>query len=348
MVVHVGVPDAVDDGCHEQQRVDERAHVEAPVQIVDGKELEPRGHLDYAGYDAIEDSAQQRRRNDHRPHRARACDGVVLEIVDHHDGRDGKQIEQMDAYRQAHQIGYQDYPAVRLRLGRRVFPLEDSPEHHRRKERRHGVDLALDGREPERVRKRVGQRAHKAGAQHRPHAPRLGVLHVVYKNSAPQVSDGPAQKQDGECAGQGRHYVYHLSHRLSVGGYNCEHARHNHEERRSGRVPHQQFVGRGYEFSTVPETGTVFSCQYVGDGRNGKGQPAHYIVEQLVSFHSLWLKNFCFQHFITVCQWQSRAKSTELFSVSDTNAAKALSLSAYVAARGTSGRFGPVFGFFGG
>ena len=57
----------------------------------------------------------------------------------------------MDGDGHTDDVGYQDEIAVGMGLVGTVLPFEDEPEHERRAERREGIDLALDGREPERV-----------------------------------------------------------------------------------------------------------------------------------------------------------------------------------------------------
>ena len=66
----------------------------------------------------------------------------------------------MDAYAKTHQKCYQHYPAQRMRLVRPVVPDGHEPEYQCREQTGHRVNLALDCREPERVREAVGQCAH--------------------------------------------------------------------------------------------------------------------------------------------------------------------------------------------
>ena len=79
-----------------------------------------------------------------------------------------------------------------------LLPFEHQPYDQRREHRREGVDLTLDGREPERIGEGVGQGTHDACTQDGPHVG-SGELAAVAGHEAPrQVCDRPEQEQDAE------------------------------------------------------------------------------------------------------------------------------------------------------
>ena len=221
---------------------------------------------------------RHQRQDSHRGHQGRQqpLDGerVFAEIIHQHDGRDGEQVEQVHADGQAHEVGNEDEPAVRARLVGSPFPPQYQPEHDGGEKRRVGVHFAFDRREPERVRKRVGQRAHHARAQHGDDVARRVVVLTLQQHFARQVRDGPEKEKDGQRTEDGRHGVDARRHMRGVGGKQREELPREHEERCSGRVPHVELVGGGDELAAVPEAGGRLDGHQVGDGRDGKRHPA--------------------------------------------------------------------------
>ncbi len=83
---------------------------------------------------------------------------LILPVIVHEDeSREGQEVQQMDPDRKAHQQGDQDDPTVGMGFVRLLVPLAHRPEDDRREQGRHRIDLAFDGREPERIRETVSQ-----------------------------------------------------------------------------------------------------------------------------------------------------------------------------------------------
>ena len=84
-----------------------------------------------------------------------------LFVIEHEDeGRNRKEIKQMDTDRQTHQEGYEDDPPVGIRSVGLVVPLCHRPEHQRSDKGRHGVHLSFHSREPECVAECICKCAH--------------------------------------------------------------------------------------------------------------------------------------------------------------------------------------------
>jgi hypothetical protein len=93
------------------------------------------------------------------------------------------------------------------------------------------------------------------------------------------MCDCPEEKKDGEGAHQCRHAVDHQRH---TGGIACELGEkvpYKHEKWSTGGVTHFELVGRGDEFTTVPETGRGLNGEQVNHGSNGKHDPSCNVVD---------------------------------------------------------------------
>ena len=213
--------------------------------------------------------------------------GHFLIVIYQHDGGQAEQVQQVDADAEARQVGNQDEPAVGVWLVGHVFPLQDEPEHDGGEQRRERIYLALDGREPERVAERVGQRTHYAATHDGGHLSAGDVVFVLHYQLAHQVRDAPEQEQDAGAAHQRAHVVHHPCHFRGAGGEEREEVGHEHEERCSGRVSHFQFITGGDEFRAVPETGGRLDGQAVDRGRDEESNPTCQVVDELVLFHSV-------------------------------------------------------------
>ena len=286
--LRIALVHAPDEAGGQQDDVDDDARVERHAQRVDEQQFEPSAHLHDARHDAVEHHGYQHGRADERQQRAfRIGVGHFLIIVHQHDGGQTEQVQQVDADAEARQIGNQDEPAVGVWLVGHVFPLQDEPEHDGGEQRRERIYLALDGREPERVAERVGQRAHYAATHDGGHLSAGDVVFVLHYQLAHQVRDAPEEEQDAGAAHQRAHVVHHPCHFRGAGGEEREEVGHEHEERCSGRVSHFQFITGGDEFRAVPETGGRLDGQAVDRGRDEESNPTCQVVDELVLFHSV-------------------------------------------------------------
>ena len=163
------VPKAPQHKHGHQQEEHHRTGIEAHVQLVDKEHVEIARKVHYAGNDAPQDDSKDKQRNDTAENEAFSRLLEFLEIDHIHYGRYGQQVEQVHSDGNTHQETHQHQPAQRMRVVGLLLPFQDGPEHHRRKERRHGVNLALNCREPIGVAEGVGQCTYYARCKNRPH-----------------------------------------------------------------------------------------------------------------------------------------------------------------------------------
>ena len=168
--------DGPNEGDGSQNQVDAETRVERQVQRVHEEQLKPARQRRNARDHAVEDSSQYQHTGEQREERALPRELVFVEIVHQHDGRNGQQVQQVDADRETHQVRNQDQPAVTARLFCVLVPFQDSPEHHGGEQARRGIHLAFHGREPERVAERVRQRADSSRSQDCQHLPGLELV----------------------------------------------------------------------------------------------------------------------------------------------------------------------------
>ena len=192
----------------------------------------------------------------------------------------------MHADREAHQVGDQHDPARRMRPVGILLPLEHEPHDERREHRRKGVDLALDGREPEGVGEGVGQRPDGSGAQHGPDL-RPGQLAAVARRQTPcEVGDRPEEEEDAEGAGERVHGVHRGTHVVGIAERKeRRQTRQHHEERRSGRVSHFELIGGGDEFRAVPEARNRLHSHQIDRRRHGENGPTDDVVPAFKQIH---------------------------------------------------------------
>ena len=286
LALAVGVPRGPAQAADQRQCEEHHARVDGQAQRVDEEKVEHRPDVDRVGDDDVVDEQKdgpgdQGGVND-------AFEGYLFgfaEVVDEHQRRNGQQVEDVDADRKAHHVGNQDDPARRVGLVGLLFPFEHQPHHECREHRREGVYLAFDGREPERVGERVGQRAYGACAQDGPGVG-PGELSAVAGHEPPrQVRDGPEQEQDAECAGDGVHGVHSHAHVIGRGGEQRGQAGQNHEQRRPGRVADFELIGGGDEFRAVPEARHGLHGHQVDNSGYGKDRPADDVVPAFKECH---------------------------------------------------------------
>ena len=287
VALHVGLVDAPDEDGGQENDVYQHACVERHPEGVDEEQFEPAAHFHDARHHPVEHDGHEHRRAEQRQERAFGVGmGHFLIIIDKHDGREAEQVEQVHADAEAGQVGDEHQPAVAVRLVGDVLPFEDEPEDHCREQRGEGVDFALDGREPERVAERIGQGSHQAAA-HDDRGLGGGDARLVRGHQlAYQVCDRPEEEQDARRAHQRAHVVDHLGHFRRIAGKLRKEVRHEHEERRSGRVAHFQLVAGGDELRAIPEARGRFDGHAIDRGRNEESNPTHQVVYGAVLFHS--------------------------------------------------------------
>ena len=151
----------------EQQHEEHRSGVERQAEHVDEQEVGVGGELGQQGDDSVEHEGEYDHSDQEYLHEFPEPVGAVLPepvVVDEHYGRDHQQVEQVDSYAEAHDQRDQHYPLVGIGPVGPVVPHGHGPEHHRRHERGHRIDLTLHRGEPEGVGEAVCERAHEGGA----------------------------------------------------------------------------------------------------------------------------------------------------------------------------------------
>ena len=136
------------------------------MQHVDEQQFTPSGHLHNTRDDTIEHTRQQKERHRQRLERPTKCCIRVAAVVPYQDdGGQTKQIEQMHTDGKARHISYEDEVSVGMWLVGMFLPFQDEPEHNGREERREGIHLTLNRREPKRIRETIDECADKACQQ---------------------------------------------------------------------------------------------------------------------------------------------------------------------------------------
>ena len=283
----IGLPDAKGQQGQDEEEIEDGAGVEREAQHIDGKEFDLACQLDEAGDHAIEDEGDDE-------HREQECTegalefgiGLLLEVIDQHDGGDAEQVEEVHTDGEADDVGQQDDITVTLDARTAALPFEDEPEDESRHERREGIDLGLDSREPERVGPRIDQGTHHAGEED---GDGLGPGHVVQRlvvaadDLAGKRGDGPEEEENGTSREEGRHAVDPKAGLRHVAACEVnEETSGEIEESISGRVTHLALGGAGDELRTVPEGGSGLHRVEVGEGCHHEGDPSEDVVKQLV------------------------------------------------------------------
>ena len=236
-----GAPNSSKHNGNQQENVDDKTRVETHTHHVDKEEFKPATHFDNAGNHTIEHGHHQQHRYAQRTERTRRVGvGFFLEIIDQSDGRQAKQIEQVDADGEAGEIEYQYQPTVGMRLVGMVFPFQDKPKHQGGEHGRVAINFALNGRKPERVAPCIGQGTSQAGSHDEHRLPSVGHDAVFAHQFAGQMRDGPKEKQNTEGRQKGRHHIDAHGNVLRIAGEKCEEVACQHKERRAGRVAHFQ------------------------------------------------------------------------------------------------------------
>ena len=86
------------------------------------------------------------------------CNLIAFEIIYHYDGRNGQQVQQVDADGKAHHVEYENQPPVGARkmmtigfafLVNFMFPFQDGPEYDGGKQGGEGVHFTFNSAVPE-------------------------------------------------------------------------------------------------------------------------------------------------------------------------------------------------------
>src|SRR5690554_4903401 len=145
LVVDIGVVDAVNESPHQQKSIHPHSTVEGQAPAVNKQQLEPGSHLYHAGNDAVKNDPQNEKGQ------RQGFDGItgryfiLFIIIDHRNGRNGQEVQQVHPNGESHQVGDENEPAVGVGFIRHILPLEYGPKNHSCKEGRHGINLTFHG-----------------------------------------------------------------------------------------------------------------------------------------------------------------------------------------------------------
>ena len=213
----------------------------------------------------------------------------MLFVIDYeHDGRNGQQVQQVDADGKAHQETDEDQPAVGIRLVGLLLPFEGGPEHDRREERGHGIDLTFHGREPERIGKTVGESAHDPRAEDGEGTGFGQGPAPFFLHPAGEMDDRQIEEEDGQAGADGTHRVDRDGGILGT-GEDREDARKQVEDHVTRSMTDFQLIGRGDEFAAVPEARRGFDGQEINQGSQHGYAKRNEAVDpvELFSIHSV-------------------------------------------------------------
>ena len=281
-------PDERDYG---EYGVDYHAGVEAQSEGVDEEQFEVLSHLDESGHESEEDQRHDDEWQQQGHQRAFGRGGRPFLVVEHKDdGGDAEQVEQVDRYGDAYDVGYQHQIAVAVWHVGSVFPLQDEPEHQSGAEGWEGVNLAFHGRVPECVAPGVGEGAHESGTEYGDDFGGGDAFRAVFDDEPPhQVGYGPEEQHDGAGAEQGVHGVDshgdfgHVAADQIYGKSGGEH-----EDGVARRVSYFKFEALRDEFRAVPEGCRGFDCQQITHTGDQEAEPAERVIDDVVaSIHHL-------------------------------------------------------------
>ena len=266
--------------------VDEHTSICRHTHTIDHKGIKVGSQRYGIGDDNTIDSSKDKHRdnqghNNHQrvvPPRLLGIILIATEEEYHHQRWDSQQVEDVDTYRQTHKVGNKDYPTHRRRTICILLPLEHQPHYQRCEHRRQGIDLTLNGREPEGVGIGIRQRTYDTSTQHK-NSTIQRVRHTTRSHyTTSKVGYSPKHKEYGEAAHQRIHTIDHHRHILGRGGkergYACQH----HKEWCPGRVTHLELVGCCYKLTTIPQTCRRLHCHPIGERSNSEDTPAHDII----------------------------------------------------------------------
>ena len=223
----------------------------------------------------------------------------LLEEDDERDEEQRQDVEQVDAngeteeVRDGHEVavGVQTKRVLTARgEGRllrpcRVPPDEREPDHECCEQHGHGVDLGLDGVEPERVRRRKRERSdHTSGIGANPLC--RGPCRRMSGPHADETPNHQVGQHDGQRATEDRDQVDRV--RDGLGTQPAEHGSNHREQppdqhvkRCAGRVTHLESVRDGDKLARVPERRRLGHGGPIEDERVEKNRGGDEAVEKL-------------------------------------------------------------------
>ena len=242
LVAH-GFPDRPDQDSCQYQYIYINTRVVRHTQRIHKEQFEVTADLNQSLYHTVHHQGDDHERD--KQGNQRTLHGRIREfliVVNQHNGRDTQQVQQVDTDTQSHQIGNQHNPTVGMRGISHRFPFQDQPEYQGRKQRRIGIYLSFDSREPECITEGISQSTYQTGTHDRNGLAHRDLLRILNDNLFGQMGDTPEKEQDSQTTEQGRHGIHHLGYRRRIGSKLGKQIRRQHEERCSGRMPYFQFI----------------------------------------------------------------------------------------------------------
>ena len=206
----IGLHNRPHEGSSQEGEIDVHTRVEVAMERVYKEQLKPTCNRGDARNHAVKNQHEDTARSEESGNGALPAEIVTAEIIHEYDSRNGKQVQEVYANGEAHQIGNENEPTVRTFFVGQFIPFQDSPKHDSRKQRRRRIHLALYCREPERIGEGISQRAHNARTED---GNSLGKRHILAREKlTSQSRNRPKEKQDSEGRSKCRHRVDAHSH----------------------------------------------------------------------------------------------------------------------------------------
>ena len=109
--------------------------IERTSEPVYEQEFEPSDQRREAGDNAVQNNQKHQAGGQECINQPLPRELVAAEIIHQTDGRDGQQVQQVNADGQSHEVRDSDQPSVTTLFVCLLIPFEDQPEDHRREER---------------------------------------------------------------------------------------------------------------------------------------------------------------------------------------------------------------------
>ena len=284
-----GIDHPPDNQSGDQYKEDNGAGGERGVEPIDENALEGAGQLHDPWHNAPQDQCNHDKREQQCIDNPLGGGFVFAEIDHQHHGGQRQQVQQVHADGEPHQVGDQDQPAVGAVFVRHLFPFEDGPEDQGGEEGGHGIDLALNRREPEGVRKGVGGGTDQCAAKDGDQLRHAQLFARLLCKAFGEERDAPEKEHDGQAAAKGRHAVDADG---DVGGILREHGEEAAEQLEgggTGRVSDLQFAGGGDIFAAIPEADGGFGGHEVDHGGQQADRPSQCGVDDSEFFIHVFL-----------------------------------------------------------
>ena len=105
------------------------------MERVDEEQLKPACNRWNTRNHAVKNQHEDTARSEESGNDALPAEIVTAEIIHEYDSRNGKQVQEVYANGEAHQIGNENEPTVRTFFVGQFIPFQDSPKHDSRKQR---------------------------------------------------------------------------------------------------------------------------------------------------------------------------------------------------------------------